>query len=587
MTAIVFKPIFPLLWVVIVSLLIAILFFWLEIKRKQKLLLSRLAAVLIAVICLAMLVLRPEQSALKSSNIIILTEKYSKPVLDSLLSVDPASQVYVAKKASPINNATSLDNYRELINLKGNIDIVGLGIPEYAIQHLDTTSVQFYPSKIPFGFTYIDSQKTFAINQTDELKIGFNSDKKSYTVKLSTSGIVQDSVIIKRVGEQSISFSLKPKVAGLLSYSLTAIDSLREIVFSEDVPIQVLDQKKLSILFLCNYPSAEIRFLKNFLETENHKLTLRYKISQDKYRSEFINTPQRNLGRINSSSLENFDLIITDATSLASLSNSEQKEIQESIRLGLGMIVQISESTLEKNTQQLTGLRTNKIKSDSATLILNRAKLKAPASPVTISSDKNIFNVLQEPSGRIVSGYTQHGLGRTGFTLLNQTYSLELSGKRDLYADLWTSLINATTKRDVKKYDLKFTTPFPHYCDEPIDFQIIATDKKPTLLSDSTDIPITEDQLIQNVWHGRLWSSKPGWNSIKITEDSTNYNFFVSDEHHNWKNLRIFNQQLALSKVSSSSEKPVEQFLERPIPLYIFFLLFILSTGFLWLAPKL
>lgn len=585
MTAIIFKPLFPLLWIVVVSILAIGLFCWLEIKRKQKLLFARLIAVCIAVIALALLVLRPEQSIRKSSNIIVLTEDYSKIILDSLLTADSESQVYTINTTSNIRDSEQIENLRELIRLKGNISVIGQGIPDYALEYMDTTSIRFYPSQLPEGFTSIDYTKTFTVNQTSKLTGTFKSSRKEHKIKLEISGIAQDSAKVN-AGDKPFSLHFKPKAAGLYSYTLTASDSTGTVTHTETVPVKVADQKQLSVLFLFNYPSAEIRFLKNFLEAKNHKLTLRYKISQDKYRTEFVNTPEKSVARINSKSLEEFDLIVTDASSLASLSNSERNEIEQSVRLGLGLITQINTTSLEKSVQKVTELNLSKIKTDSASLFISQTKLKTPATPVTISSDKKLFDVLKEPSGRVISGYNQNGLGRSAFTLLTQTYSLELSGSHDAYAEIWTNLIDATARKELQKYDLSFTTPFPYCTDEPIDFQIIASDKKPTLFLDSLEIPVTEDQLIENVWHGRFWNNALGWKTLTIKEDSTQYNFFVAHEDQ-WKSLRISNQQQALKKISSAGQNPAEQIVQRSIPLLIFFILFILASGFLWLTPKL
>lgn len=578
------QSLFPVLWIFIIAFLALCLLIWLEIKRNQKLLAARLVAVCIAVLSIACLALKPVQSIKKTSDIIILTPGYNKTVLDSLLKTNPKHQLYAIKGVSN-KEATLLENYRELGNLKGNLSFLGLGIPEYMLEYVDTSSVAVYPSPVPEGFITHDQKKIYTVNHIGQVQGIFNSHGKSYTLKLRTSNEPEDSVVV--MGKKSHLFSLEftPKNSGLYLYTLTAVDSLGKVIHTENLPVQVEEEKPLSILFLCDYPSAEIRFLKNFLETRNHQLTLRYKISKDRYRTEFINTPQKSIGRVNSVTLQNFDLVLTDASSLASLSDNELLQIKNAMKFGLGIVTLIDAPAPSSKATKFLSFNLTRIKSDSASLIVQNKKLKTSATSVSVSSERKLFNTLSESSGRVVSGYYQYGKGKSGFQLLSNTYSLLLSGEKETYAELWSPLLEQVSRKEVKKYDLFFTTPSPYYQDEPIAFEIIAAAEKPIVRIDSVEIPLTEDASIKNVWHGKIWAGKIGWHEVTIDQDSSRNNFFTT-ENDQWKNLRINNQQRLLQKIASSGKKADERITHREIPPFIFFIVFILSAGFLWLAPK-
>jgi hypothetical protein len=579
------QSLFPVLWIFIIAFLAFCLFIWLEIKRNQKLLAARLVAVCIAVLSIACLALKPAQSIKKTSDIIVLTPGYSKTVLDSLQQTNSKHQLYAIKGVSN-KEATLLENYRDLGNLKGNLSFVGLGIPEYMLEYVDTSSVAVYPSPVPEGFIAYDQKKIYTVNHTSQVQGIFNSHGKSYTLKLRASNASEDSVMV--TGKKTHSFSLKfiPKNSGLYLYTLTATDSLGEIIHTENLPLQVEEEKPLSILFLCDYPSAEIRFLKNFLETRHHRLTLRYKISKDRYRTEFVNTPQKNIGRVNSVMLQNFDLLLSDASSLGSLSDNELQEMKKAMKLGLGIVTLIDSSNPSSKVKKFLNLSVTPIKSDSASLIVQNKKLKTPATSVSVSSERKLFNTLSESSSRAVSGYYQYGKGKSGFQLLSNTYSLLLSGEKETYAELWSPLLEQVSRKEVKKYDLIFTTQFPYYQDESIAFEIIAAAEKPIMRIDSVEVPLEEDALIKNVWHGKIWAGKIGWHEATIDQDSSRHNFFAAGNDQ-WKNLRINNQQRLLQKIATSGKKSEEQIAYREISPFIFFVLFIISAGFLWLAPKL
>jgi hypothetical protein len=585
MTAMIVNSLFPMTWVVCSAVLALCLLGWLEIKRNQKLLAVRLFALLLAILSIVCLIINPSLSSKKTSDIIVLTPDYSKEILDSLLNTNSKSQLYKLKGVAGPVKAVEIQNYRDLSDLQGNLFLLGEGLPEYMLEYIDTSSLQYLPSRGSEGFIGINSSKIYTANQYGEIKglVTFNSD---HMVTLTGSGAAEDSIHVNAKTSQQFSLSFIPKAAGLYLYTLTASDNSGQVHYSEQVPIQVKEQKPLSILFLSDYPSAEIRFLKNFLEKKNHKLTLRYKISKDKYRTEFVNTPQKSIGRLNETLLQNFDLVITDASSLSSLTATEIHTLKEALKGGLGTITLINASTLSKQANDFLSLALTKAKSDSAQLLVNRQRLRISATPVSITSERNLFSIQREASGRMVSGYYQSGLGKSGFQLLNNTFSLELAGEKELYAELWSPLVEVIARKEIKKYDISFTTPFPYYSDEPVEFKIIGGAGKPTIKMDSLEIQLAEDPITKNVWYGKIWAGRAGWNFLRIDQDSSQYNFFVS-QPEGWRSLQVFNQQKSLRKLSSQKERSVEQVLQQPVSRTIFFILFLLSAGFLWLAPKL
>jgi hypothetical protein len=580
------QSLFPVLWILMIAIPVVGLLIWLEIKRSQKLLPARLIAICVAVLALVCLILKPVQSIQKTSDIIVLTTGYEQTILDSLLKENPHQQVY-ALNGTPVNKKIKvIENYRDLSKLKGNLAIIGQGLPGYMLEYIDTSSVKIYPSPVPEGFISFDQNKFYTVNHTGQIEGIFNSQGKTYSLKLTASQKAEDSVNVTREGFTFFSLKFTPKNPGLNVCMLTAADSSGKIIHAEKIPVQVRESRLLSILVVCNYPSAEIRFLKNFLEKGNHRLTLRYAISKDRYRTEFVNTAQKSIGKINSGMLQDFDLLITDASSVTSLSDSELLEIKEAIKSGLGVVTMIDAPSPSGKANKLLDLQFTRLKNDSANIIIKNKRIKIPATPITIRSERKLFSVLKESSGRTVSGYYNYGEGKSAFQLLGNTFTIQLAGDNDTYAELWSPLLERAARRENKKYDLVFTTPMPFYQDEPIEFEVISAAEPPTVIIDSTEIPLTEDRTVENVWHGKTWAGEPGWHEVTITQDSSIYNFFVAAKDQ-WGNQRIVNQQKSLHALSTASKKSIDQAVNREISPLIFFILFTLSAGFLWLAPKL
>ncbi len=579
------QPLFPIFPVALIAMLLLSALVWLEIKRKQRFLTVRIVAICLSVLAITNLILRPFYILKKSSDIIILTPGYDETLLDSIQKAIPAHQLY-AIHVSDNKDAAVIDNYRELGKLKGNLHFIGEGIPEYMQEYVDTSSITTYTPPLPEGFVTYNQANIFTVNHVSQIQGIFNSHHKTSTLRLLSPGGVEDSVTTMDKNQYAFSLGFTPKNRGLYLYTLTASDSSGKIIFTEKIPVQAEDEKQLSILFLCDYPSSEIRFLKNFLEEKDHKLTLRYRISKDRYRTEFVNTNQKSLGSISWDKLQNFDLVITDASSLGSFSDNELHELKNAVKLGLGVLTVLDIPVPSAKTTKFLELKLSTIKSDSATVIIQNKKLKIPATPVTVSSERKLFDVLNEPSGRSISTFYQYQKGKLGFQLLSNTYGLQLSGEKETYAELWSPLLEQVARKETKKYDLIFTSQAPYYQDEPIRFEIIAVGEKPIIRIDSVEIPLTEDQSIKDVWHGRTWAGEPGWHEAVIDQDSSRHSFYISSDGE-WKNLRISSQQASLQKIAASRRKTIEQEVYKEVDPIIFFILFILSAGLLWLVPKL
>lgn len=578
-----FNALFPPVWIVAIATLAIIVFVWLEIARKQRLLPFRLVAVFIAIGALACLALNPHHSAEKSSDIILLTADYNNETLDSLVGANSAAQVYKLADVAGAPNAT-LINYRELNDLRGNIHVLGQGLPEYMLDYLEGTTLHFYPANPSAGITGLDLTRVYTANRVNTLN-GTYYATGNRILKLQTGGITLDSVLLKK-GEHLFSVSFTPKAAGQYVYTLTENDLLGNVPTREPLPVDVKPQQPLSILFLHNFPTAEIRFLKNYLETQQHKLTLRYTISKDRYRTEFVNTKQETISRITEPMLKNFDLVITDASSLASLSGQERNAIERAIASGLGILTVIDNPTPATAVLKFLQRTVSNIKSDSASITINHTRLKVPATSVAVASDERQTSLLEDTNGRVVSGYVQHGFGKNGFSLLSNTFTLQLSGQAETYATLWSNMISALARKEQKPYDLAWLTSFPVYPDEPIEFQITSASGKPSVLIDSVEVPVSEHSLVHHVWYGKFWAGRAGWNSLTIRQSTDTYNFFVSQPGE-WNSLRVAHQQNAMQTMISAQRDEQKEVVRQAIPRALFFVLFVLAAGFLWLAPKL
>jgi hypothetical protein len=389
-------------------------------------------------------------------------------------------------------------------------------------------------------------------------------------------------VLLLNKGQSHFRLSFIPKQAGNFSYAISIKDGAREDV--ETIPVYVEGSRTLNILFLLHYPTFEIQYLKSFLAKKKHGVVLRYQISRNNFRSEFLNHDPLQLNRLTSDMMANFDLVITDGDALKELSQTEKATLKKSIQSGLGLL-NLSPTFPNNGRDIYLPVKVLPVKTDTAILRVGTNVVRTAASRLRLAPDPSVTAVLQNKSG-ILAGYTFAGAGKISFQFLHETYRLTLSGDSLAYGELWSPLIEEIAKPRIEKSKINLITPFPYYQDEPIDVQVISSHDSPALFDDNIGIPLIEDVRIDGVWHGRTWASSDGWHLLE-TADGVSLPYFVS-KSNNLRTLSI-TDQLEQNKMKRRAfiEESGKVVVWKEVPPAFFFLLFLISAGLLWLAPKL
>ena len=160
--------------------------------------------------------------------------------------------------------------------------------------------------------------------------------QKSFFVILVWRSIHHTSMQIKKKNFQFVSFQ-KAKADYLIRFAVIAGNDTIE---KETLPVQVQRGKKISVLMLSSSPDFDTKFIKNLLASQGHSVVARTTISKNKYSSDFLNAQQISLDRITASLLDNFNVVIADATALSSLPKGEEAAIQSQIvQKGLGLLI--------------------------------------------------------------------------------------------------------------------------------------------------------------------------------------------------------------------------------------------------------
>jgi len=577
------QPLFPL-WMIILGAIVLLGFLvWKEIGRKIRFLPARITAVVFMICSIVAWFIQPTHTVeRKTTGVIMLTKNYDLDKVDSLVKKYPELGVLRLNDANDFKNSRLIQSY-ELSDYKSEIAfVVGDGLPAYG-EEIISTSYTFIPGKLPIGVTQLVIPANVHVGQTAAVTGTINTEG-STTLILKGPGQAEDSVTLKGAGQKSFSLYFQSRQAGLFQYTLSMRDSLNNKTEAQ-LPIEIKAEEKLNILFLQKFPTAEVRYLKNFLAEKGHAITVRSQISKTNFHYEFSNRESIRIGRLTTELLEAVDLVLLDSESLNGLSASELKSLEQSCRQGLGAIV-LFNSTDSKDKIPLLNASAKSYEQDTVRLKGVSNSFVLPATPVSIVAPT--ITPVTVSSNRVLSGFVNLGAGKAGFQLLYETYRLLLEGKAFDYADVWSPLLEATTRLKSQQFKIQIENQFPYYTDESLSVSVIAANEEPVLKSESTLLPLQEDVIVDDYWHATTWAGKAGWHQL-YTQDSTRLNYFVVPAN-DWQPLRIANQHKQhQSRSTSYSERTQRELISiaKPISRLLFFIVFLFASGFLWLAPKL
>lgn len=573
-------------WMIMLVLVVVfILLFWLEWRRKMRFRNLRLIALLIVMIALAGLFLQPGYTKERSNAIALLTPGFSPASVDSLLTLENDLTLLHAPGMEAFRKSEELASYSMLQQHGSAIRFVlGEGLPHYALDLIAEKNYEFIQGNIPDGIIELYARTPTRSGRDNIVKGIYNNPQNETWLYLEGPGGMEDSVVVNGSGRQSFRLSFYPKQAGNYLYSIISKSSEEE-VHREKFPIVVEKPEPLAILFIQSYPTFETQTLKNFLASHNHQVTLRSRLSRDRYRYEYLNAPPRTITTLNQEVLTAMDLLILDGDAALSLSRSEVKALRDAIRNGLGLLV-VPDRISGKDTNPLFPFTVNEVRTDTALFYHNDQKLSLPAIPVRVKQSSSVVPLLESSNG-LLSGYSFEGAGKIGFQLLQQTYRLSLSGDSILYSQLWAPLLEDVARMTRAETKVEELSPFPLYPDSPIAISLISGKEDIMLMADSLRIPLHEDVLLDGIWSATFPAGQPGWHELR-TNDGNGIQYYISEQDE-WTALNKANQlrtTLAYAKKPGSAVTG-KSTIQKEIDPLIFYLMFLVSAGCIWLLPKL
>ncbi len=549
---------------------------WLA-RYRSKLLLNS-AVAFFSLFALALIVLEPAlQTEISDRQAILRTEGFAESTLDSLLKVHKGIRVLDYDPGKAL--ATELDSLTGMY-------VIGNGIEPFNFWQFKDLPTLYIPNPTPFGLLKVNFDSQINLGGTVDVRGIFNTSKKNgYLVLQDPSGNGLDSVQLTTTNVHPFSLETKPKVAGTFVYQLSEKDSVGVLIESEPLPVTITDKKTFKVLILNDFPTFETKYLKNFLADNGHKVVVKSQLTRGKYKFEYFNTDKIPVYEPTDEALAGFDLVIADADTYFALGKSVKNRIEKHVSdKGLGLFLQptIPLFSAGQDASHFSFKREyeKEIQLPSSTTTLEKY-------PYTIITGLTVAPILTD-NGKPLAAYKQIGNGRVSTMTVQNSYQLLLEGEDETYGEFWTALLDATLKKEEAKIDWEAQTEIPRK-DQPFKFNVrTALDSFQVIDSDGNGVPLLQHPRVPSLFSGTIYPRQTGWNHLRVQMDSSSLlPFFVFDST-SWKSVSITKKIEANSwEFKNESQKNRTVLIDRPISLFIFYLIFLLGMGWLWLAPKL
>ncbi len=572
----------------------------------------RIAASVIAVAGLACLILPiaikvTDTSAMSSREVILLTEGYHPDSIKkfmannkkeiSLYTADPdLLKTNVAYKPSLVVDPAML---ADSLNVSEPLHVFGYGLTTPELKKLNGRTLIFYPSSLPLGVSSINWERKIKKGEPLLIQGSFNNTG-SASIKLLLNGLHTnlDSIIIPAGKHQPFQLSAVPKNTGRNIYSIIALSG-NDTMETDKIPYEIDSVKPLKILILASSPDFENKYLKNWLFNNGYQIASRTTISRNKYRKDYLNNKEISLDHITYSLLDKFDVLISDADELASISAQGLAAIRSGVEQGgLGLIIK-ADSFSAPGAFYARPFPVYHRNGDTIrpTLFHWQASVKrmqalSDNNPALIKKQPGTQPLLYDETSGIYVSSTLLGSGKLLVTTLNNTFSWALAGHDSAYHSLWSSIIQKAAPKSYQKQNW-YIKPFLPRLNEPVEITLQSeTHVLPKVSLIGTNIYFEQNKQLSAEWKGSYWPAETGWQAIQ--EKGESYNWLYVYNNTEWKTLNGFEKYRQTKNyvnvndpVINEAEVNLKKEVRKPVPKIYFFLAALISCSYLWWEKKL
>ncbi len=561
-------------------LLLLVFLLWKEIIRlNKKQLFGRIIASILVVVSLACLAFtfNIKNKINKSRSAILLTEGFNKDSID----------IY-DKNNTPVYYFTDFPTNQSFDSLQ----IFGYGLTEGQLNEIKATILIFHPTIHINGINSADWPRIINAHELFYVQGNYNNNSAN-AIKLVLKAYNNpiDSIIIKPNTQQAFSLKMMPQHVGKAIFNLLAIAN-KDTIEQEPIPMQVLPTNKLNVLVLASSPDFENKFLSNWLAENGFAVALRTTISKNKFKQSFLDTSKFSLNRISPEILNKFDVLVCDATELATISLQELNTIKNQISTnGMGLIIRADTNITTSFYHGIFPIKASTETKQTLHVNIQDSSYNLYAeNPAFIQQQIGTQPLIIDNQNRILANSSLFGSGKIILATPDNTYSWLLANNLTAYQNYWTLLLQQAAHKSVRSVDFFIGSSFP-FINQPVNLFIASQHAINKINVNESFIAPQQNALFPFLSSGTFWPTFSGWQATILTDGSTNW-WYVNDST-DWKS--IFNQQklkatyayINHQKYNSKTINKLDEFENKPFPKIYFFIVFFICCIYLWVEKKL
>ncbi|MBK6267421.1 hypothetical protein JKA74_20435 [Marivirga sp. S37H4] len=541
---------------------------WRKRKRRR---LFRIIAVLIGLISLYIIYLKPVTYTEKPlQSIVLLGEETDESYSDSLIKEKNYEIFWWDNQQAILRSG----------NRKSTTTFTGL---DYAIDTLFTVG-----SIPPINPDYYQHRVNLRTNQP---KISINYLKKIHLgekLKLEVANISNHSLHLAGVlgndsmkaqhlpaGEKLLK-TIQPKTSGHIKGELT-INKQEVYHFST----LVYEEQKFVFHLLAETPDFEWRFLKDYLTENGHAVYLKSKISKDKYKSSFSNWPDSLAQQMKSDNPLYVNVLITDMNAWNTLNIKNKNNYIEALKPKHGTLIFRANPNSRMSLQSIHSSLKETVVTGSEIFSLRGIN----------QLNVNLINHFEE----VINLHLQKIIlaeMSVGIISIQDSYKWQLGGKQEEYESYWSAVLNQLmrTQVDVQVFKTQWPVKYQPFHAQIWSNQSLGTAKIINPKMDTLELKLTNDLIYPEREHLVYFPGLAGWHQLHLKEKSLYYHFYVHEVNTAQQAsmelpyefaYNSYLEQFGRYEDDISSNKK-----EEPLTFW-FFLMFLLSMGFLWMEEKL
>ncbi|MFT4737471.1 MAG: hypothetical protein ACI8QD_000900 [Cyclobacteriaceae bacterium] len=546
----------PIVSIILISFLILLATLDLRYQGKTGRI-TRLVGLAIALLSLYGLWNQPTlRQKAPESNILI----YSSDTFKPDLTMSDSSLVF--------ENFSAWLKVQKLYNSK-SLTIVGSGLEDWQIASIHQP-FQFIAKPLSEGI--IDLQHSTAYAKTPFTLEGLLHLEENTAVFISPPSGKIEQLAIDTAGR----FLAKLTISLPGNYTLNVFGIRQEdTLFQEKYPILVAEKPGINVLFLTGFPSFETRYLKNHLLELGYQVSSKQQTGQDLFITENTTSRPKN-SSINQQMLERQQLLIFDKAGFEQLSSPLQKKAVENLRQGQTGWLLLDEVSMPS-------LRDLKLSYRS--ISQKQLKWQFDKDEVELTSRESMLKgqgLIHRK--RIIANSSAAGLGYISQMQPINTYLLVLNNAQAEYNSAWQTVLSKTMGSVTSEKN----TTFNAFATVGRKADGIVFHENLSSITINGEIA-TYQQLpfLDHTYQVDFWPDQSGWTSLQLNNEEPIYAFI--NEKGRWQtHFEELNQHRTKeAEILNTHLKSPTFYVTKQVSKWIFFTLFLLSSGLLWLIHRL